>query len=487
MDTAFEGALALSPARRIHLVPSGWLTALVILSAIPELRLADVQALEMLQLLRALLILLLFAQIGARIPTKGVWREYGRGFAAFLALTSLFAVAAIRLRFYAPSSISLLKFPIVLSISRILEIALAVYFLLAIADTLRTRPKLLKGALTAYGAIGIVSAIASLLALAIFMSTGSNALFVSPLDHRARGFFNEGGPYGLFLVSVLIVLSLKRRLFPPASPIGTRAALALIWVVLFLSASKAGLLAAIVCGLATLATSAGRRRRTLAVLILPIACLGFLALFQFALRGYVRSYVGFDETVLFRPTDRNLIMGRIVAAFIIPRMISAHPILGIGIGNYSLMRNDPDYLKGLPFVDDWDLPGLGLISDAAELGVPLTLFLAVLLLYPLRQARKQNAPPGGVHLFFSPPKPSPPPSPPSPPSSSPPPPPVGKIFIAHRSGKVDTPFDSLLMQAHCQFLCFRRGKDQAQPGIVNRGESGKQPVEVLMGARVAHV
>ena len=84
-------------------------------------------------------------------------------------------------------------------------------------------------------------------------------------------------------------------------------------------------------------------------------------------------------------------MGRIVAAFIVPRMIAAHPMLGIGIGNYSLMRNDPDYLRGLPFVDDWDLPGLGLISDAAELGIPLTLFLAALLLRPFLQARKQKA------------------------------------------------------------------------------------------------
>jgi hypothetical protein len=67
-------------------------------------------------------------------------------------------------------------------------------------------------------------------------------------------------------------------------------------------------------------------------------------------------------------------------------------LLGIGIGNYSLMRNDPDYLKGLPSVNDWDLPGLGLISDAAELGVPLTVFFVILLLRPFQRARKMKAP-----------------------------------------------------------------------------------------------
>jgi hypothetical protein len=373
-------------------VPALWLTSLVVLSAVPELRLGDVQALEMLQLLRALLGILFFAQIGARLPNGGVWCDYGRGFLVFLALSSVLAAAAIRLRFYAPSSISLLKSPIVLSVSRIFEIALAIYFLLAIADTLRERPKLLRGALSAYLAIGTLSAVASIVAFIIFLSTGSNALFVSPLDHRARGFFNEGGPYGLFLVSVIIVFSLRQRLYPVVSPVRTRTALFLIWIALFLSASKAGLLAAIVCGGLAIFFAPTSRRRILAALVLPVACLTFLALFQFALRGYVRSYLGFDETVLYRPEDRNLIMGRVVAAFIIPRMIVSHPVLGIGIGNYSLMRNDPDYLKGLPSVNDWDLPGLGLISDAAELGVPLTVFFVILLLRPFQRARKMKAP-----------------------------------------------------------------------------------------------
>jgi hypothetical protein len=93
-----------------------------------------------------------------------------------------------------------------------------------------------------------------------------------------------------------------------------------------------------------------------------------------------------------RPDDINLIMGRIAAALIIPRMIEAHPVLGIGIGNYSLMRNDPDYLDGLPAVQDWDLPGLGLISVAAELGIPLALLFIWLLSRPARMAWRARCP-----------------------------------------------------------------------------------------------
>jgi hypothetical protein len=85
-------------------------------------------------------------------------------------------------------------------------------------------------------------------------------------------------------------------------------------------------------------------------------------------------------------------MGRIVGAIIVPRMIAAHPLAGIGIGNYSLMRNDPEYLQGLPTVTDWDLPGLGLAGSSAELGIPLTVFLLAMLFKPLRQARRAASP-----------------------------------------------------------------------------------------------
>ena len=43
------------------------------------------------------------------------------------------------------------------------------------------------------------------------------------------------------------------------------------------------------------------------------------------------------------------------------------------------MRNDPDYLQGLPPVSEWDLPGMGLAGSAAEFGIPLTIFLLALL------------------------------------------------------------------------------------------------------------
>lgn len=377
--------------RSIHTVPALWLITFILLSTAPELRIGDVQAAELLQLIRALLVTALFAYAGLKLPRTGVWRNYGTAYLVFLGLALMLSIVALRLSFYPPSDISSLKEPFVLSLSRLLEISLVIYFMLAIADTLKDRPRLFRIALDVYTGTGAVSALASIFAFAIFQWTGEYTYLINPLDHRARGFFNEGGPYGLFLTSVVLVHLMRRRIFPNVHSFISWTALLITLSAFLLSSSKAGLLALILCWMAAAVFTSDIRKRILAAVLVPIACGGFFLLVQRGLAGYMDSISDFDETVLFRPNDRNLVMGRIVAVFVVPRMIAAHPVLGIGLGNYSLMRNDPEYLQSLPAIDDWDLPGLGLVSDAAELGIPLTLFLVLLVLRPLRRCRRTKA------------------------------------------------------------------------------------------------
>ena len=118
----------------------------------------------------------------------------------------------------------------------------------------------------------------------------------------------------------------------------------------------------------------------------------FIGLFRDRFVSYLFIYSNFEALVPLHEDDPSMMMGRLVAVFIVPRMILAHPALGIGLGNYSLMRNDPEYLDGLPPTNGWDLPGLGLLGSAAELGVPLTLFLLFLLLKPMNYARRAKSP-----------------------------------------------------------------------------------------------
>ena len=74
--------------------------------------------------------------------------------------------------------------------------------------------------------------------------------------------------------------------------------------------------------------------------------------------------------------------GRVAGAILLPRMIIAHPVTGVGLGNYPLLFNDPKYLEGLPPTDAWELPGMGLAEYAAPFRLPLFAYLFILLLAP---------------------------------------------------------------------------------------------------------
>ena len=85
-------------------------------------------------------------------------------------------------------------------------------------------------------------------------------------------------------------------------------------------------------------------------------------------------------------------MGRIAGAVLAPRMIAAHPILGIGWGNYPLVRDDPEYRRGTAFeLNLTDAPGLGLIDYIVELGIPLWLYLTWVELKPVLMLRRRGA------------------------------------------------------------------------------------------------
>jgi hypothetical protein len=382
-----------------------WLVLFVALSAAPVLKFGDVQAMEATQTLWLFLAAPLFLYRGLRVPCSGIWRRYGAWYLLFLGFCLGVSLLALRLPFYAPPDISVLKQPGLLSLSRIFELSLAICFMLLVARALAGRRALLRLALDVYVWVGLASALASIAGWVLMKTAGISTFVVYGYEDRVRGFFNEGGPYGIYLVSVAVVLWARASALraglpagpaPGGSPARRLGSLPLkllpLAAALLLSGSKAGLLAALCLGLLGVAAAGSRRSKIAILSASAVVLIAFLTLFQGKLYGYFWSYLNFEEALAYRPGDPSLVMGRIAASIVVPRMIAAHPVLGIGPGNYSLMRNDPEYLQGLPAVDDWDLSGMGLFGSAAEFGLPLTLFLLWLLLRPLSMARRRKAP-----------------------------------------------------------------------------------------------
>jgi hypothetical protein len=392
------GARVEMPASyRIHLLSAPWLVAFAALSGAPALKFGDVQALELLQVMRFLVVLLLLIAGGMRIPSAGLWRELAGKYALFLLGCGVISLLALRLPFFPPPDIGFLKRPLVLSVSRIGELFLAGYFMLAVAESLRQDA--LRGAfkirlvLDVYCGVAVLSAAVSVAALLLFDWTGISTPAIYGLEGRARGFFNEGGPYGMFLVSAILAWLLRAHLVgSPRRPVYWGAH-ALMLCGMAASRSKVALLAVLCLCVAGSLCAGSRRQRLVLACILSLASAMLVSAFGARFLGYFYSYTNFDELLYYRPGDPSLIMGRVTGALILPRMAVAHPILGVGLGNYSLMRNDPAYLQGLPVVDEWDLPGMGLLGSAAELGVPLTLGFLALLLLPLRQAWRRGGSP----------------------------------------------------------------------------------------------
>ena len=63
------------------------------------------------------------------------------------------------------------------------------------------------------------------------------------------------------------------------------------------------------------------------------------------------------------PEDYSVTAGRISATFILHEMFIKNPIIGIGMGNYPLLRNLDEYRSFFPVISIFDASGYGGIID----------------------------------------------------------------------------------------------------------------------------
>jgi hypothetical protein len=321
----------------------------------------------------------------------GLFKSYG----LLLLLLASLSVLSVRLPFYPLIDASFLKQPVIFSLSKILQLAATVCGFLWLTNVFMTEKKLFTRAMSAYWLTGLavsVYAILCYVAIAITHSSSETAIVGAYIRGgeilRARGFFNEGGPFGIYVVSIFLVGLLRRHVTGRRPGLVNIGILALAFI---LSASKAGFFAAALLFFFSIISAASFRQKVF-YLILSVAFLWGIAAslnFDAQLYGYLYSFQNIEEQLAARGTDLNLVVGRVSALYIVPKMISAHPVTGIGLGNYPLMRNDPHYLGILPAIPEIeDMAGIGIPGIAAEIGIPATLWLLVLLFIPYRVCRK---------------------------------------------------------------------------------------------------
>ena len=370
---------------------------LAVLPAFTNLRIGSLQPEDFALLFLLGFCIAKFLCSGFSLRIVGGLRGLFKSYSLLLLLLFVLSVLSIRLSFFPLTEASFLKRPVLFSLSKLLQFAAVVYGFLWLTNVLMIQKKFLTKAMGAYWLTGLVC---SLYAIACYFALVLSHFETSPTSIlgayaneagvvRARGFFNEGGPFGIYLVSVFAIGLLRRHM--TGRRLG-KASTAILLLAFFLGASKAGFFAAAFLFLYSVLSAASLARKA-SYLILSIALFwGVAASLNFGeqLYGYIYSFENIGEQVASRGADLNLVAGRVSALYIVPRMITAHPATGIGFGNYPLMRNDPHYLGILPAIPQVeDVPGIGIPGIAAEIGVPATLWLMLLLFTPAWLTRKQ--------------------------------------------------------------------------------------------------
>lgn len=362
------------------------ISGLVLLSSFTALKAADVQSAEVFGLFVLVVGLLHVKWSGWIVAGDLQTLRLLRGYILFLAVAMVLGFAALQRPDFPPAAAGLLKRAPMLTFARVCQLAVAVWAFYTVATLIKRRPTLLLLATQLYvltGLLGSLFGIASWLGLAVGLELGG----AYGEDRRVRGFFIEGGPFGMYLVSVMLMCWFRFAVLKKTTRAQFVLQVAVLALAFVLSSSKAGIL--LLALLVAFSAVVARRWRVLAMGALPIAAIAIAGGLVTNLSGYVGNYVQFEQSIIERPDDTNLMMGRIIGAFLVPRMIADHPVTGIGLGNYSLQRNNPEYLRGLPQTQLWDLHGLGIVGYVAELGVPLSLYLLWLLWKPIRLSAAQ--------------------------------------------------------------------------------------------------
>jgi len=380
------GTYNLGNWRRYFLV-----AAAATLSSTITLKFAQIQYLEWIFAIDFLLLLVMLFGDGLRVRIFSPFLEIAESYGIFLACAFLLSLVALQQDF-SYTFHSVLKTPVIVTISRMAELFLDAFYMLYLAALFRADK-----ALCLFGARTYLwAAIAG--CLYSFVCYPLNRLYQAQLgtysmDHRFRGFDNEGGGFGVYLVSAILLAVIMYRRQWIARP-HFIVAMSLMVVGLCGSQSKSAFFAVGALGAICLVwfLKGGRRWIMIAALTVGLVVVGYVFNIKQQIDTYRYGAAQYQRLSNLKWGDGNYVMGRVAGSVIAPRMIKARPLLGIGWGNYPLVRDIAEYRQGTAFsLGDVDAPGLGVIDYIVELGIPLWLYLTWVELKPVVMLRRSGA------------------------------------------------------------------------------------------------
>lgn len=356
------------------------------------LKIGPIQYLEVIYFIELVVLMAIFSRNGYKVRWFRPYLRIAIWYLSFSLAAFVLSICALRYDFYFPDNLGILNYPVIITISRIVELLASVSIMLYLAEKFREDRNKIAFTMRVYFWVGVASAIYSIVSYPLSVA-GINYFGAYESSHRLRGFYNEGGPYGLYLISVFLVgFALSRHGW------GKKSALRFAFIILSItflgSQSKAAFCAVLVILLVNglLAKSFARRAGLVVMILLFLVTVSQVVDLGTVLRKYQASSRAYEWLSHRHKEDANFVYGRIAGAFIVPRMVAVHPIAGVGWGNYGLVRNAPEYRGAAAFVRLNGEPALGIAGMAAELGLPLVFYLAVCLILPFIYLHKMNAP-----------------------------------------------------------------------------------------------
>jgi hypothetical protein len=363
------------------------------LSCTITLKLGEIQYLELILAADSLFVLGLFVHNQLRVKVFKPFLSLGFSYLIFLGLALALSFAVLGYTSN-PYHFNFLKQPVMVTISRMVELSLDVFYMLYMASVYREDEALCRfGAKTYYwtGIAGGLYAIACF-PLNYFYDAQLGTYLV---NHRMRGFNNEAGSYGTYLVSVILlaVAMYRRRWLSKRQFYSGMALLLICWAG---AQSKGGFFVAVTISVLQMIWMQNGVRRLASVLALGVVFTAVALLVDIPgqISAYARDSARYDKYSNIKSADPNYVVGRVAGTVLAPRMMAEHPWTGIGWGNYPLVRDDPRYRHGGAFIlGTLDSPSLGPIDYIVELGWPLWIYMTWVALKPVYFLRRRRADP----------------------------------------------------------------------------------------------